>query len=88
MKIILNLPDDVAVRAQEAGLLTGPAVQELLESALRRDAGSRLISMAERIHAAGIPPISEDALDELIHELRANKRETHTPVLATKPGSF
>lgn len=74
MEIILNLPDEVAVRAQEAGLLTVPAVQELLENALRRAAGSRLISMAERIHAAGIPPMSEDALDELIHEVRANKK--------------
>ena len=74
MEIILNLPDEVAVRAQEAGLLTVPAVQELLESAMHRAAGSRLISKAERIHAAGIPPMSEDALDELIHEVRASKK--------------
>jgi hypothetical protein len=67
------LPDEVAVRAQEAGLLTVPAVQDLLESAMRRAAGSRLISMAERIHAAGIEPMSEDALDDLIHEVRVNR---------------
>lgn len=73
MEIILNLPDEVVVRAQQAGLLTAPAMQALLESALRRAAGSRLISMAERIHAAGVPPMNEDALDELIHEVRANK---------------
>jgi hypothetical protein len=74
MQVTLNLPDDVARRAQDAGLLTVDAVQGLLEEAMRRAAGRKLLSMAERLHAAGIPPMSEDALDDLIHEVRAERK--------------
>ena len=39
MQITLDLPDDLALRAQDAGLLTVEAVQKLLEEAMRRSAG-------------------------------------------------
>ena len=74
MQVTLNLPDDVALRAQDAGLLTVEAIQKLLEEAMRRAAGRRLLSMAERLHAAGIPPMSEEELDDLIHEVRAERK--------------
>jgi hypothetical protein len=74
MQVTLNLPDDVALRAQDAGLLTVEAIQKLLEEALRRAAGRKLLSMAERLHAAGIPPMSEEELDDLIHEVRAERK--------------
>ncbi len=73
MQVTLNLPDDLALRAQVAGLLTEDALQRLLEDAMRRDAGRKLLSMAERLHAAGIPRMDEDALDSLIHEVRAER---------------
>ena len=74
MQVTLNLPDDVAQRAQDAGLLTVEAVQKLLEEAMRRVAGRKLLSMAEKLHAAGIPPMSEEALDDLIHDVRAGRK--------------
>ena len=74
MEVILDLPDDIALRAQRAGLLTVPALQALLEAAMRRAAGSQLLTMAERLHAAGIPPVEEAALDDLIHQVRAERR--------------
>ena len=49
MQITLDLPDEVALRAQDAGLLTVEAVQKLLEEAMHRAAGRKLLSMAERL---------------------------------------
>jgi len=74
MQITLELPDDVAIRAQNAGLLTVEAVQNLLEEAMRRAAGRKLLSMAERLHAAGIPPMDETELEELIHKVRIARK--------------
>lgn len=74
MQVTLNLPDELATRAQDAGLLTAEAMQRLLEEEVRRQAGRKLLSMAERLHASGIPPMSETALDDLIHEVRAERR--------------
>ena len=73
MQITLELPDEVALRAQDAGLLTVEAVQKLLEDALRRAAGGKLLSMAERLHAACIPPMNEEELDDLIHKIRTER---------------
>ena len=74
MQITLDLPDEVARRAKEAGLLTVEAVQKLLEEAMRRAAGQKLLSMAERLHTAGIPPMTEGELDDLIHNVRAGRK--------------
>lgn len=74
MQVTLNLPDDVVLRAQDAGLLTVEAVQKLLEDAMRRVAGRKLLSMAERLHAANITPMNEDELDDLIHEVRTERK--------------
>ena len=74
MQVTLDLPDDVALRAQDAGLLTVEAMRNLLEQAMRRAAGRKLLSMAERLHAAGVSPMSEGALDDLIHQVRAERK--------------
>lgn len=74
MQVTLNLPDELVLRAQNAGLLTVEAMQKLLEEAVRRQAGRKLLSMAERLHAAGIPPMNEDELSDLVHEARAERR--------------
>ena len=74
MEVTLNLPDEIALRAQRAGLLTVDAVQKLLEEALRRAAGRDLLSMAERLHAANIAPMNENEVDDLIHTARAERK--------------
>ena len=73
----LNLPDDLAQRAKSAGLLSNSAIKNLLEEAMRREAGRKLLSMAERLQAANIPPMTEAALDDLIHDVRATRRASN-----------
>jgi post-segregation antitoxin (ccd killing protein) len=58
-ELMVKLPDELAQRAKSAGLLTDSAIQRLLEEAMRRETGRRLLQVAERLHAAGVEPMSE-----------------------------
>ncbi len=73
-KIEIRLPDELAQRAKSAGLLSDTAIQDLLEDAIRRQAGRRLLEVAERIHAAGIPPMSMEEIDAEVKAYRAERR--------------
>jgi hypothetical protein len=73
-KIQIELPDDVAERASSAGLLSSTAMQGLLEDAIRRQAGRRLLDVAGRIQAAGVEPMSPDEIDAEVKAYRAENR--------------
>jgi hypothetical protein len=70
----VNLPDDLAQRAQSAGLLTDSAIQKLLEDAIRREAGRRLLDTAARLQQAGIAPMSDEELVAEVKAVRAARR--------------
>ena len=74
-RIQIEVPDATAKAAREAGLLSSTAIQELLEDAMRRQAGRRLLEVADRIHAAGIPPMSMEEIDAEVKAYRAECRE-------------
>jgi hypothetical protein len=82
-KIQIELPELTAKAADEAGLLTPEALDRLLTEALRRrKAGEALLSIAERIHAAGIPPMAMEEIDAEVKAYRAERRacaESATP---------
>ncbi|WP_395713094.1 hypothetical protein [Reyranella sp.] len=73
-ELVIRLPDDLAQRAREAGLLSDGAIQELLEDAMRRQAGSRLLEVARRIQAADVEPMSIDELNTEVRAYRAERR--------------
>ena len=70
--VMVKLPDELAQRAKSAGLLTDSAIQRLLEKAMRREAGQRLLQVAQRLQAAGEEPMSED---EIVAEVKAARAE-------------
>ena len=74
LELKLNLPDELAQRAQSAGLLTESAIQKLLEEAVRREAGRRLLDIAQRLHAADVPPLSDDEIVAEVKAVRAERR--------------
>jgi hypothetical protein len=76
--IEINLPDELAQRARSAGLLSDAAIRDLLEDAMRRLAGRRLLDVAQRIHAAGIAPMSMDEIDAEVKSVRAERRARRT----------
>jgi hypothetical protein len=71
-ELVVKLPDELAQRARSAGLLTDSAIQRLLEEAMRREAGRQLLKVAERLHDAGVPTMSEE---EVVAEVKAARAE-------------
>lgn len=65
----IELPDDTAQAARAAGLLTPQALDRLLTEALRkREAANSLLSIADRVAAAGIAPMT---MEEINTEVKA-----------------
>lgn len=74
--IQIELPDATAQAARDAGLLTGQALERLLNEALRRkQAAEALLSIAGRVEAAGIPPMSMEEINAEVKAGRAEQRE-------------
>ena len=71
-EVLVKLPDDLAQRAKIAGLLSDSAIQRLLEEAMRREAGRKLMEVAGRLHASGIEPMSDE---EIVAEVKAVRAE-------------
>lgn len=76
--LTVNLPDELAQRARQAGLLSDQAIQRLLEDAMRREAGRKLLEIAKRVHAAGIPPMSDEEIVAEVKAVRAERRARQT----------
>jgi non-ribosomal peptide synthetase component E (peptide arylation enzyme) len=60
--VTVKLPDEVARRARQAGLLSDAAIQMLLEDAMRRAAGRDLLEAARQLQSAGVQAMSDEAL--------------------------
>jgi hypothetical protein len=73
-ELLVKLPDELARRARSAGLLTDSAIQNLLEEAIRREAGRRLLQVASQLHAADVPPMSEEEVVAEVKAARAGRR--------------
>jgi hypothetical protein len=75
-RIQIELPDATAQAAREAGLLTPQALDRLLNEALRRkQAADSLLSIADRVAAAGIPPMSMEEINAEVKAVRAARRQ-------------
>jgi hypothetical protein len=73
--IQIELPDATAKAASDAGLLTPQALDRLLTDAIkRRQAADALLSIADRVAEAGIPPMSMEDIDAEVKAVRAERR--------------
>jgi hypothetical protein len=74
-KIQIDIPDATAQAARDAGLLTPEALLRLLSDALRRrQAADALLSVADRVAAADIPPMT---MKDINAEVKAARAERH-----------
>lgn len=72
-RIHIDLPDTTAQAASAAGLLTPQALDRLLNEALRkREVADSLLSIADRVAAAGIPALT---IEEINAEVKAARAE-------------
>jgi hypothetical protein len=73
--IQIELPDATAKAASDAGLLTAQALHRLLTDAIKhRQAADALLSIADCIAEAGIPPMSMEDIDAEVKAVRAERR--------------
>ncbi|MCE4558086.1 hypothetical protein [Pelomonas cellulosilytica] len=73
--IQIELTDATAQAARDAGLLTPQALDRLLTDAIRRQqAADSLLSIAGRVAAAGIAPMSMDEINAEVKAARAARR--------------
>lgn len=71
----VTLPGRLAREAREAGLLSPKAIQRLLREAMRRRAAAReFLSVADRVSAAGVPPMSEEEIQAEVNAARKVRR--------------
>lgn len=74
--IQIELPDGTAQAARAAGLLTPQALDRLLTDALKRqEAADSLLSIADRVAAAGIEPMSMEEINAEVKAARAERRQ-------------
>lgn len=74
--IQIELPDATAQAARDAGLLTPQAIERLLTDAIKRkQAAQMLLSIADRVAVAGIPPMSMDEINAEVKAARAERRQ-------------
>ena len=74
--IQIELPDSTARAARDAGLLTPQALERLINDALRRkQAADSLLSIADRVAAAGIPPMSMEEINAEVKAARAERKQ-------------
>ena len=74
--IQIELPDATANAARDAGLLTPQALERLINDALRRkQAADSLLSIAKRVAAAGIPPMSMEEINAEVKAARAERKQ-------------
>ncbi|OGA00193.1 MAG: hypothetical protein A3H35_20700 [Betaproteobacteria bacterium RIFCSPLOWO2_02_FULL_62_17] len=75
MELRVNLPDSLASEAQAAGLLTPQAIEHLLREAVRSKAVNELFETADRLAAAGIPPMTMQEIQVEVDAVRKARRE-------------
>lgn len=74
-RIQIDLPDATAQAARDAGLLTQEGILQLLNDALRRrQAVDSLLLVADRVAAAGIPPMTMEEINAEVYAARAERR--------------
>lgn len=70
----VTLPDRLARDARKAGLLSARAIKGLLREAMRRRAARAFLENADRVAAAGVPPMTEDEIQAEIDAVRRARR--------------
>ena len=76
--LTIDLPDNIARKAKDAGLLTPDALAQLLKETMRRQAGHRLLDAAQRLQSASIPPMSDEEIVAEVKAVRAERRALQT----------
>jgi post-segregation antitoxin (ccd killing protein) len=73
-ELTVTLPDELAKKAEAAGLLSSEGIERALRDALRREAGRRFLEISKDIQSSGAPPLTEEEIQVEIDAVRAARR--------------
>jgi len=73
--LTIDLPDNLAREAKDAGLLDPEAIETMLRENLRRRAVDELFAAADKLAAANFPPMTMDEIQEEVNIVRAQRRK-------------
>ena len=73
-ELTVTLPDELARKAEEAGILNAEGIERALRDALKREAGRKLLEIGKSMQAANLPPMSEEEVQAEIDAVRAARR--------------
>ncbi len=73
--LTIDLPDNLAEEAKQAGLLTPNAIETILRETLRRRSVNGLFSAADKLAAANLPPMTMDEIQEEVNAVRAQRKQ-------------
>ena len=76
--IQIELPDATAQAARDAGLLTPPALERLLNDALRRKGVNELFEKLDKLADANFPPMTMEEIQAEVDAVRAERRTRAT----------
>ena len=74
MTLTIDVPDDLAEEAKNAGLLAPDAVGAMLRETLRRCSVDRLFDAADTFAAADFPPMTLVEIQEEVNAVRSQGR--------------
>lgn len=73
--LTIELPDELAEEARIRGLLAPSAIEAMIRDALRRDAAGDLFEAADKLAAAGFPPMTLAEIQEEVNAVRLERRQ-------------
>lgn len=71
-ELTVQLSDELARKAQAAGLLNDEGIERALRDALKREAGRKLLDIGKAMQ--DLPPMSEEEIQAEIDAARAERR--------------
>lgn len=79
LELKLSLPDQLAIQARAAGLLTSEAIERLVRQAIRKAAIERFAEIGQRLRESGAGEITPAELEIELKAVKAELREAGAP---------
>ena len=73
-KLTIQLPDNLAQEAKDAGLLSPDAIEAMLREYLRRDTIDSLFKTADQLSEAKFQPMTMDEIQAEVNAVRAQRQ--------------
>ena len=78
-ELTVTLPDELARKAEAAGILNDQGIERALRDALKREAGLKFLEISKAVQAAGVPPMSEEEIQAEVDAVRKARRRAASP---------